>query len=99
MRSFEWSEPYYRDASRRSLTQALKLLEMGEQAKPLREFLKAIGLPSVKFHTLRACFASQLLSDGVEMTKVMKRRVARYQNYADLFALSGRGRKRCYRWP
>lgn len=27
MRSFEWSEPYYRDASRRSLTQALKKLE------------------------------------------------------------------------
>lgn len=46
--------------------------ERGEQAKPLREFLKAIGLPSVKFHTLRACFATQLLSDGVEMTKVMK---------------------------
>lgn len=31
-----------------------------------------IGLPSVKFHTLRACFATQLLADGVEMTKVMK---------------------------
>jgi conjugal transfer pilus assembly protein TraD len=27
MRSFEWSEPYYRDASRRSLTKALQKLE------------------------------------------------------------------------
>ncbi len=44
----------------------------GEQAKGLRIFLKSIGLPAVKFHTLRACFATQLLSEGVEMTKVMK---------------------------
>lgn len=44
----------------------------GEQAKPLRVFLKEIGLPSVKFHTLRACFATQLLADGVETAKVMK---------------------------
>lgn len=46
--------------------------ERGEQAKPLRAFLKEIGLPSVKFHTLRACFATQLLADGVEVVKVMK---------------------------
>lgn len=44
----------------------------GEQAKPLRHFLKENGLPSVKFHTLRACFATQLLADGVETAKVMK---------------------------
>ena len=44
----------------------------GEQAKPLRVFLKEIGLPSVRFHTLRACFATQLLADGVETAKVMK---------------------------
>ena len=46
--------------------------DRGEQAKPLRQFLKDIGLPSVKFHTLRACFATQLLADGVEAAKVMK---------------------------
>ena len=46
--------------------------ERGEQAKPLRAFLKEIGLPSVKLHTLRACFATQLLADGVETAKVMK---------------------------
>lgn len=44
----------------------------GEQSKLLRAFLSSVGLPSVKFHTLRACFATQLLADGVEMTKVMK---------------------------
>lgn len=49
-----------------------KYWQRGEQSKPLRLFLTSIGLPSVKFHTLRACFATQLLSDGVEMTKVMK---------------------------
>jgi len=38
--------------------------DRGEQAKPLRAFLIEIGLPSVKFHTLRACFATQLLAHG-----------------------------------
>lgn len=42
------------------------------QSKVLKTFLKEIGLPLVKFHTLRACFATQLLGDGVEMAKVMK---------------------------
>lgn len=49
--------------------------DRGEQSKPLRSFLTSICIPSVKFHTLRACFATQLLellADGVEMTKVMK---------------------------
>ena len=31
MRAFEWSEPYYRDASRRSLTKALKSLQLEDQ--------------------------------------------------------------------
>jgi len=46
--------------------------DRGDQSRPLRSFLNEIGLPSVKFHTLRACFATQLLADGVEMSKVMK---------------------------
>ena len=50
----------------------LKLWERGEQSKALRQFLVSIGVPSVKFHTLRACFATQLLTDGVDLTKVMK---------------------------
>jgi integrase len=44
----------------------------GEQAKHLREFCIKINLHSVKFHTLRACFATQLISSGAEPIKVMK---------------------------
>lgn len=44
----------------------------GQQAKILKDFCKEIGLPSIKFHTLRACFATNLISQGVEPIKVMK---------------------------
>jgi integrase len=44
----------------------------GLQAKVLRRFCYIHGLPSVKFHTLRACFATQMLRQGVEAAKVMK---------------------------
>lgn len=44
----------------------------GEQAKRLREFCRGIEIPSVRFHTLRACFATQLLSRGVPSIAVMK---------------------------
>lgn len=44
----------------------------GEQARHLREFCIKKNLHSVKFHTLRACFATQLISSGIEPIKVMK---------------------------
>jgi integrase len=44
----------------------------GEQASVLREFCIGSGLPSVRFHTLRACFATQLIRDGVAPAVVMK---------------------------
>lgn len=44
----------------------------GSQAKVLKTFCRHLGLPEIKFHTLRACFATQLISDGVEPIKVMK---------------------------
>lgn len=44
----------------------------GQQAKVLKSFCREISIPEVKFHTLRACFATQLISDGVEPIKVMK---------------------------
>ncbi len=46
--------------------------DSGCQAEVLRSFCKQVGLPSIRFHTLRACFATQLLQNGVEAAKVMK---------------------------
>lgn len=46
--------------------------ERGEQAKVLKEFCRYINIAPIKFHTLRACFATQLLGQGVESMKVMK---------------------------
>lgn len=44
----------------------------GRQAEILREFCEGSGVPSVKFHTLRACFATQLIRDSVAPAVVMK---------------------------
>ena len=46
--------------------------EIGHQAKVMREFCSEIGLPEVTFHTLRACFATHLLSKGATIGQVMK---------------------------
>ncbi len=43
-----------------------------QQAAVLRQFCTEIGISSVKFHTLRACFATQLLKDSVAPSVVMK---------------------------
>ncbi len=45
--------------------------EQGEQARDLRLFLKSIGLPEVRFHDLRASWATWLLSKGVAPSRVM----------------------------
>lgn len=44
----------------------------GEAAKMLREFCDAIGISSVCFHALRACFATHLLNAGVSSPIVKK---------------------------
>lgn len=46
--------------------------DKGNQAKVLRSFLTLVGLPSVKFHTLRACFATMMLQKNVPSATVMK---------------------------
>lgn len=50
----------------------LKHWEDGMQAQVLRSFCEQIGIKSVRFHTLRACFATHLLASGVEDVKVMR---------------------------
>ena len=50
----------------------IMLWVQGAQARILREFCSSVGLSPIKFHTLRACFATQLISSGVEPIKVMK---------------------------
>ena len=55
----------------------------------IRPILAEISVSKIKFHTLRACFATQLLSDGVEMSKLMKiGGMERYKNSSGLFALN-----------
>lgn len=44
----------------------------GQQARVLRAFLKGIGVKPVKFHALRACFATQLLAKNIPPAVVMK---------------------------
>jgi len=89
MRSFEWSEPYYRDASRRSLTQALKLLEMEGQAFTLQaifdelvkmESKENIGLIAKIEAILESDFGKILNSEreGLTLSKVRDERACLY---------------------
>jgi integrase len=49
-----------------------KAFATGDQSSVLKSFLKSVDLPMVKFHALRACFATQLLSKGTPAAVVMK---------------------------
>lgn len=46
--------------------------DQGQQASILRGFCQANRLTSVRFHALRACFATQLIATGIPATVVMK---------------------------
>lgn len=45
--------------------------DKGDQARELRFILKSLGLPEIRFHDLRASWATLLLSKGVAPSKVM----------------------------
>lgn len=45
--------------------------DQGDQAKILKNFCEEIGITQVKFHDLRATFITQMLNNGVPLSKVM----------------------------
>ena len=46
--------------------------DKGLQAQELRKFCLGLGIPSVRFHALRACFATQLIRNGVPPIQIQK---------------------------
>lgn len=64
-------EELYRNKTTEFVLPRLEAWDMNEQARVLRAFLKEINLPSVRFHDLRASWATVMLSKGVEPIKVM----------------------------
>jgi integrase len=46
--------------------------DKGEQARELRMFLEGVGLPRIRFHDLRATWATIMLSKGIVPIMVMK---------------------------
>lgn len=45
--------------------------DAGDQARILKSFCEEIGITQVKFHDLRATFITQMLNNGVPLSKVM----------------------------
>lgn len=45
--------------------------DQGDQAKVLKNFCEEIGITPIKFHDLRATFITQMLNNGVPLSKVM----------------------------
>lgn len=60
------------DPEREWVLPRLQKWKKGDQARILRHFCTGLNLPSVRFHTLRACFATQLMKQGVPPIQVMK---------------------------
>ncbi len=50
----------------------LRAWQTGTQAQELRAFCQSLGLTSVRFHALRACFATQLIRYGVPPIQIQK---------------------------
>jgi integrase len=49
----------------------IKEWDQGQQAKILREFCNQIKIPSIRFHDLRASYATFLLNQGIAAGKIM----------------------------
>ncbi len=66
------SQDFGRDEFGKYLLPHMSDWKLGLQAQVLRTFCEEIKIPSIRFHTLRACFATHLLELGVPSIKVMK---------------------------
>lgn len=73
--------------------------ERGEQARVLRMFCMGVGLPSIRFHALRACFATQLMGHNIAPARVMKicgwRDLKTMERYVRLAGIDERGATDC----
>lgn len=73
--------------------------EKGEQARELRMFLLGLGLPTIRFHDLRATWTTILLGKGVEPIKVKKaggwRDIKTMMHYVRLAGVDIRGMSDC----
>lgn len=71
------------------------LWQNGDQARVLRQFCEEIGVTPVCFHTLRACFATELLKRGVPVPRVMRvggwKSVKTMMHYVRLAGIDDRG--------
>ena len=71
----------------------------GLQAQELRKFLRGIGIRPVKFHALRACFATQLLAKNIAPAIVMKicgwKNLKTMEYYVRLAGVSEQGATEC----
>lgn len=69
--------------------------DKGEQARILRKFCIGVGIRPVCFHSLRACFATQLLANDIAPARVMKvcgwRDLKTMQHYVRLAGIDERG--------
>jgi integrase len=69
--------------------------DKGGQARVLRKFCLGIGIRSVCFHSLRACFATQLLAHDIAPARVMKicgwRDLKTMQHYVRLAGIDEKG--------
>ncbi|MBI2522050.1 MAG: DUF853 family protein [Bdellovibrio sp.] len=89
MRSFEWTEPFYRDASRRSLTKALQILEKKDMPFTLEavfdelsqmESKDNVGLLA-KIEAILVCDFGKILNsgpDGLTLSKIREEKACLY---------------------
>ncbi len=74
----------------------------GDQASVLRSFLDSIKMKSVRFHALRACFATQMLASGISAPIVMKiggwKKMATMDIYLRLAGVDVKGATECLKF-